>query len=271
MLHDRLVWFFALGLALFAGEWFYNRSNDYVIAIDLPLVQKLATQWQAQTKSAPTPSQLDGLIEGYIREEILVREAARLGLDDDDIIVRRRLAQKVEFFLSDVDAPPPPSEAVLRAFYDTHKNRYAQAAKISFRHIFAPDEQAAFAALADVKAGQDWRTVGAPFMLQREYGSKDKTELAEIFGQDFANALFDTALVKEAADKKNIWNTPIRSAFGWHIVQIASHTPQQQPRFADVAQRLLQDWQAAQTQIAKEKSWADLRRQYDVRLLPIEE
>lgn len=265
MLHDRLVWFFALGLALFAGEWFYNKSNDYVIAIDLPLVQKLATQWQAQTKATPTPAQLDGLIEGYIREEILVREAARLGLDDDDIIVRRRLAQKVEFFLSDIDAPPTPDETILRDFYATHQSRYAQAAQISFRHIFVSDEQAGQEALAAVRQGQDWRGLGAPFMLQREYGNSSQSDIAEIFGQDFGAHLFSSAV------QKNIWSAPIRSAFGWHIVEIVSHTPHYLPPFEEVAIRVIQDWQAAQAQEAKARNWTALRAQYDVRMLPIEE
>ncbi|MBE8220294.1 MAG: peptidyl-prolyl cis-trans isomerase [Alphaproteobacteria bacterium] len=267
MLKDRLVWFFALGLALFAGEWFYNRSNDYVIAINLPLVQKLATQWQAQTKSAPTPQQLDALIEGYIREEILVREAGRLGLDDDDIIVRRRLAQKVEFFLSDTKAtltPPTPSEKELRQFYSTHEARYIQAANISFRHIFIGDEAAGQKALKATKRGQDWRGLGQPFMLQREYGNITHNECAETFGQNFAAALFARVNQKE-------WSQPIRSAYGWHLVQIESHTPQHKPDFEILAVRVAQDWQAAQAQTSKAQAWEKLRAQYDVQLLPIEE
>ena len=92
---DRLVWFVVLGLALFGADRLLQARSQNIIKIDLPLVEKLVAQWEGQTERLPNARELDALIEGYIREEILVREAARLGLDGDDIIIRRRLAQKV--------------------------------------------------------------------------------------------------------------------------------------------------------------------------------
>ena len=72
------------------------------------MLEKLAAQWQGQTRRLPDANELDALVEGYVREEILVREARRLNLDQDDVIIRRRLAQKYEFLLADADVQPNP-------------------------------------------------------------------------------------------------------------------------------------------------------------------
>lgn len=111
---DRLIWFVILGVLLFAADRWLQAREQQVIKIDLPLVEKLVAQWEGQTERRPNARELDALIEGHIREEILVREAARLGLDDDDIIIRRRLAQKVEFMMADETVKDLPNREQLR-------------------------------------------------------------------------------------------------------------------------------------------------------------
>ena len=133
---DRLIWFIVLGLALFGADRLMQARENTIIKIDLPLVEKLVAQWEGQTQRRPNARELDALIEGYVREEILVREAMRLGLDDEDIIIRRRLAQKTEFLLSDGAEIDLPDEAQLRAFFDENKNQYARPETLSWRHVF---------------------------------------------------------------------------------------------------------------------------------------
>ena len=74
---DRLIWFVVFGLLLFGTDQWLQTREQQVIKIDLPLVEKLVAQWEGQTERRPNARELDALIEGYIREEILVREAAR--------------------------------------------------------------------------------------------------------------------------------------------------------------------------------------------------
>ena len=95
LLGDRLVWFVAFGLVLFAFDWLAARRDAQIIRIDLPLVEKLVAQWEADQDA--NAHELDALIEGYIREEILVREAQRLGLDNDDVIVEAAGAESRVF------------------------------------------------------------------------------------------------------------------------------------------------------------------------------
>ena len=103
LVRDRFVWFIVIGLALFGLDKWRTAQDDHLIIVDLPLLEKLAAQWQGQTDRMPDATELDALVEGYVREEILVREARRLELHQNDVIIRRRLAQKVELLAQQVD------------------------------------------------------------------------------------------------------------------------------------------------------------------------
>jgi len=264
MLRDRLIWFVLIGGALFAAEWAWQQRQNKVILIDLPLVEKLAVQWQAQTKSPPNASQLDALIEGYVREEILVREAARLGLDQQDVIIRRRLAQKVEFFLGDVEPPESPDEAGLKVYFDANVERYSQPEKVSFQHIFANKEAEAKALLAQVGADEaNWRLLGQPFMLNREYAGQSQTDLLQLMGGRFTDAVFVQPQV-------NTWFGPVRSAYGWHVVKLVARSQKQVPEFTSMIEKVANDWHGEQARIAQQAAWEKLRQDYRVEMVPLE-
>ncbi len=264
LLRDRLVWFVLGGLVLFAADGVHRAARERLIVIDLPLVEKLAAQWQAQTKRQASPEEIDALIEGYIREEILVREAERWGLDADDVIIRRRLAQKVEFFLGDNSAPTTPTEVQLKGFYELHQESYRIPETVSFEHVFSgakkPDAKLREALK---KQPQNWQNLGQPFMLSRAYASESKSDLAQLMGGDFAESVF-------GIKSRHKWVGPFRSAYGWHMVRVKAREAATQPPFAQLAEKLARDWQEAELQKTRDAAWRDLRRQYRVEILPVE-
>ena len=260
---DRLVWFVALGLLLFAADRAAERREADLIRIDLPLVEKLAAQWEGQTKRRPDGRELDALIEGYIREEILVREAMRLGLDDNDVIIRRRLAQKVEFLLGDGAADAAQDEAALRVWFAENSAAYGTPETISWQHVFAGNEAEAEAFAGQMNADDsNWRGRGRPFMLNRNYARHDRVTLAQLMGGDFAAALF--------AESRDGWVGPVRSAYGWHAVKITGRQAAQPAAFEAVAERVARDKAAADANAARAAAWADLRAQYRIELQPLE-
>ncbi len=265
LFRDRLTWYVLAGVALFAIDYGVQQRDTHEIKITLPLVEKLAVQWEAQTKRPPSARDLDMLIEGYIREEILMREAVALGLDEDDVIIRRRLAQKIEFTLGEGYAAEQPSEAILRQFYADNIASYRRPERLSFRHIFLGEEAEAAAALQSVLAEDpaSWKKLGQPFMLQRDYVDRSLNDLAELFGGAFAQALF-------GQDGK-AWQGPLQSAYGWHLVQISDRFVAEQPDFDEVAERVARDWVAQAERRAKEKAWADLRAKYTITMQPLDE
>src|SRR3954471_6794158 len=140
---EPLVHFALIGAAIFAGAHVvesWQRQRQTTIVVDAPLRDRLAKLYRAQFGVAPSTGQLEIVVDDYIDDEVLYREALRLGLGDDDEIVRRRLIQKLEFLQRDSAAGIDPSAAELRAYYAAHPELFAAAARVSFsQRYFSPD------------------------------------------------------------------------------------------------------------------------------------
>ena len=259
LLKDPLIAFLGLGAVLIAAaNWWENDTTDRVINVDAAEVNRLTQQWNAQMGRSPSAEELEGLIESFIQEEIYFREALRLSLDQGDIIVRRRLVQKLNFLTEDIAASQAPSDAELRAFHDDNAERYRLPARYSFRHrYFSTDRRAnakadAEAALADPQAKGD------PFMLQRAYAERSERAVGDLFGRAFAA---DLAQLKASPD----WQGPLRSAYGWHLVKLEQALPETQPPFAEVASRVARDLTAERREEANAAYYEALRSRYEVR------
>jgi peptidyl-prolyl cis-trans isomerase C len=256
---EPLVQFLALGAAIFALTQLANRSEEDAagaIVVDDARIARLSELYQVQMGAAPTADQLAHLVEGFIREEVLYREARKLGLDRDDEIVRRRLVQKIEFLSSDLAAVEAPSDAELRSYYQKHSEKFVMPGTATLSHgYFSTDErgeegakQAAETALASltVRGVKGTRRVGDPFPLQMAYSAADRRSLAQIFGQ--------TAFVEAAfSEVPGRWTGPVRSGYGWHLIYI-------EERIADS----LMDFAAAQSRV-REVYLEERRRENDQR------
>src|SRR5262249_36769651 len=106
------------------------------IQVTAATIQRLRETWTAQWGQPPASAKLQTLIDEFVREEILYREAIASGLDREDTIIRRHLAQKVEFLAQGVAAATEPSEAELRQFFEQHKASYLIPPKIAFTHVY---------------------------------------------------------------------------------------------------------------------------------------
>ena len=260
---DRFVWFLAVGLLLFGLDHWRQDRDDYHILVDLPLLEKLAAQWQGQTQRLPDANELDALVEGHVREEILVREARRLSLHKDDVIIRRRLAQKYEFLLADADVPTEPDADALGAFFEANRARYRLPETFSFNHVFFDNENEAGAAVTQLNGDETgWRSLGLPFMLNRTYRKVTGDRLAAEMGDAFVVALRG---VPEAR-----WSGPVVSAFGAHAVKLEEHNAGGDVALDDVASRVIRDWQMYQQTAARDKGMNELRAKYKVELAPID-
>ncbi|MCY4344048.1 MAG: peptidylprolyl isomerase [Gammaproteobacteria bacterium] len=258
-LKDPLIVFLGLGAVLFtAASLLDGDAADRAIDVNAAEVNRLTQQWSAQMGRSPTAEELEGLIESFIQEEIYFREALRLSLDQGDIIVRRRLVQKLNFLTEDIAASQPPSDAELRAFHDANAERYRLPARYSFRHrYFSTDRRAN--AQADAEAALvNPQAKGDPFMLQRAYAERSERAVGDLFGRQFAEAL---AQLRPSPD----WQGPLPSAYGWHLVKLEQALPQAQPPFAEVASRVAADLTAKRREDANAAYYEALRSGYEVR------
>ena len=168
-----------------------------------------------------------------VEDEVLYREAVRLGLDKDDGIVRQHLVQKVLMLAEDLDgATRDPGEAELRRYYEDTRDRWRKNDVVHLLHVFAVDHDRIQALGGQLAAYDD--QPGAPpagdaFPHSREL-TADEPTLGGPFGERFATAVF--------ALPTGTWSEPLQSTYGWHRVKVLDHQAGRQATFAEVRERL---------------------------------
>ena len=267
LLREPLVHFILAALAVFIGWHFVSsgRADEArTIRVSSADLERLASIYTAESGSLPAGEDMVAMVNDYVRDEALAREARRLGLDEGDTIVTRRLAQKMTFMVADLARTETPDDAVLRDWYETHADRFTEPQTITFRHVFFSEDVRGKAAAADAEAaleslnaGGDWRDTGDPFMLQRAYGDLPLREVVRLFGGEFAQTL-------AATPASDLWTGPIRSALGVHLVQVSANAPPRLPPFEDVKAKVLADWQDETRREANEKAIQDIIARYKV-------
>ncbi len=270
-LREPLVHFLLLGAALFAASrWIRPADKTPVnrqIVMTLDDLRQLQIGFAAQWQRAPTEQEMLGLIENRIKEEILYREALAMGLDKDDTIVRRRMAQKMEFLAEDVSASHEPTTEELKAYFDKNQKMFTQPARITFRLLyFSPDKRGknawsdANAALAKLSGkSASWEgaaALGDPFMFQDYMADRTPDQIAKDFGPPFAKALF--------VQKPGAWAGPIESGYGWHLVYVDTLIPERSAAFEEVEPDVKTAWLATRKQEAWDKAYKEMRAKYEL-------
>jgi hypothetical protein len=247
MLREPLLHFLLLGGALFALHATLNgvrppSVSSARIEITKGDADQLRQAWQMQWKRPPTTGELDGLIAGEIRERILSREAMKLGLDQDDPIVRRRLAQKLEFLLQDVATILQPTEDELARYFAKSRSAYNVPAQLTFFHIYFSStnrsnaEQDAKDVLQRLRAGNAEgaaMTFADPFLLDVEFHDKPLPEIEQTFGREFSATVASLTI--------GDWQGPVRSTYGWHLVKVAARKDAREPTLAEVREKVQKD------------------------------
>lgn len=262
-IREPLLHFVAIGAVLFAITALREQQTEHSeIRITSGEVEQLAAFWETQAQRKPTADEMRALLEERIDEEVLAREAVRLGLDRDDVIVRRRLAQKMAFVSDDLSVIAEPSEAELREYFDAHRETYATPDLYALRHVyFNPDRRPALdadaqRALQRLTRGANADEVGDPFMLPRELADVSRDDIARDFGSIFADAVTGSA--------PGTWSGPVRSPFGVHLVKLESHTLRSIAKFEDVRDRVREAYLAQKQREANAALRAKLREQYKI-------
>jgi hypothetical protein len=223
--------------------------------------------WEKRWNRPPTREERDGLIENYIRETVFYREALAMGLDRDDTIIRRRLAQKLEFLTQDLADSVPATEEVLQEFFVENASRYQLPALTTFTQVFIDPDRHEDETLAHSTAvGAELRALDPPtegaaalgdrFMLQSYYPERSEAEVAKLFGSEFARSV--------AALEPGRWHGPVLSGYGVHWVFVDQRTSAVMPSFESVRERVEQDFGEERREKFNEDYYASLRARYEV-------
>src|SRR5271166_261007 len=274
-LREPLLHFLLLGLVLFAAYAYMQRGrgggeSSKQIALTLDDLRTMDMYFESQWHRQPTPAEFQAMVEDKVREEVLYREALAMGLDKDDTIVKRRMAQKMQFLAEDVAAAHEPSAAELQGWFDKNSSKFALPSRYSFRHLyFSPDERgknaqddAAKALTRVASQPEDSKlavSLADPFMFQDYYGDRTPEALAKEFGPQFAVALEKV--------KPGSWQGPIESGYGWHLVFVDTVIPGRVPALEEIESDAKTVWLGEQKATAWQKAYAEMRAKYVV-LLP---
>lgn len=265
LIRQPLVHFFLLGAALFV---LFDVVNDDAgsapgeIIVDANRIDALVARFERTWQRPPTPQELEGLVDNWVQEEILYREGLALGLERDDPVVRRRVAQKVEFMIDGGTMPPEEDELV--EWFESNAENYRVPPQYAFEQIFFnPDRHGGDLAgklddaLAALESGEEI-PMGDTTLLPERVGLASVPQISRIFGSAFVDDL--------AGQPVDRWAGPVRSSYGLHLVRIDEKVPAFLPPLDDVRAAVERDWLQAESERAKEKFFEVLRERYDVRI-----
>jgi hypothetical protein len=264
LLREPLVHFLLLGAVLFA---IFGRGGsgagiaDRQIVVSEAEINRLAEGFSRTWHRPPAEDELEAQIRDYIREEVLYRTALALGLDKDDTIIRRRLRQKMEFLFE--EAVPPPQEAELRTYLETHPEKFRTQPLVSFRQVFVSQTRGAAAEtdtrriLARLTSGApDAANEGDPLLLGEGFSRTPLDRIAALFGDSFAQALAQSVPAS--------WVGPLRSACGLHLVLVTAVEPGNLPPFEQVRSAVEREWFAERRAAVQAAQYQSLLAGYRV-------
>jgi len=271
-LREPLLHFIVIGAALFVLSGVFGDNTvarDDVIRVTASDVDWLRARWISQYKRPPAPDELRGIVDQHVREEVLNREARLLGLDKDDVVIRRRLAQKVEFLTEDFATAVPPTDTEIAAYYEENREKYRIPEGATFSHAYFNADrrgmQGAVAAANEVRdrmlASTDPSVrpddAGDPFVLPLDFYSRSRSDVEELFGPtDFTERVFTAEQGK--------WTGPVLSAYGVHIVYVHETTPSRLPALEDVRAEARRDLVSQRRRNASETFYNSMLERYTV-------
>jgi peptidyl-prolyl cis-trans isomerase C len=276
---EPLVHFLAIGAAIFVLYSFWgqkdNGENERAITITTGEITWLTQAWEKRWNRPPTDKERQGLVDQYLREMVLYREAMAMGLDRDDTVIRRRLAQKLEFLSQDLISPKPPTEDELKAYFKTHIDQYQAPDIITLSHVFIDPDLRGDSTLVDAESikkqlqalkepPKDIRAYGDMFMLQSYYPDRSEAELLKLFGGGFARSVFEL--------EPKQWHGPVLSGYGTHLVYVHDLLEADPPVFAEVKEQVLQNWESDKREELNEQFVASIVSRYEITIegIPID-
>lgn len=253
---SSFAWFLLAGALLFYLDGRLRPAQEDLVVDDRVLARILAL-WQQQMTRPPSDYELGNLVKRWTEEEMLFREAKRLGLDTEDIIVRRRLIQKMQF-IAEQARVSQPDDAALKAWFEERREDYRQPQRFTFSQVFfrerpGPGKKAALAAAA----GDAWRQLGDASMLRPVWVRQSQRALASEFGAAFADTLAGMAASAE-------WQGPIQSEFGWHLLRLEAVEESALPSFAAARRQALNDYLFAAKERARQAQLDALGARYQL-------
>jgi len=271
LLKEPLIQFLIIGGFIYGAYALFGTPEedfrDTTIVVDSNRINSMISQWEARWNRAPTRKEIDGLIQQYIHEDVLYRQAVAMGLNEDDPITRRRMAQKLEFLTSDLALMQQPSEGELEQYFQENQASYQDPDMISFSQIFIDPDAREDATLEDAaEILEQLRAAGEPteellqlgdrFMLQNYFASATELDIRRQLGSGFSEVVMEL--------EPGQWHGPVLSGYGVHLVYVYDFIKAPPPVFENVQARVLEDWHEVKREEFNAQFLESLKKRYEI-------
>jgi murein DD-endopeptidase MepM/ murein hydrolase activator NlpD len=223
-----------------------------------------AARWERTWGRPPTTEELRKTVDGYVRNEILYREALAREMDREDPRVRMALIQKMQMLAAGQADARGMTEKDLSAFFALRKEQYRIPARVSLVQVFFKDEEESPKKVEDLLARFQeqepsenvLREAGDATMIEAIQLEVTATDLERQFGTDF------TAEVLSLPEGN--WFGPVRSSFGLHLVKVFNRQPGRIPDLAEVRDKVERDLLYEARMASQEQGFQEISGKYRV-------
>lgn len=255
IMREPIAHFFAIAVIIFALYAITQAGNENLLEIDQREIDARIFIQELSRGEELSVEQRDLVTAFYIEEQILVREALAMELDNDERI-HDILAQKMRHVLSGNIIQP--SDAELNAYYEQNRSRFETPATTDFDElVFDSTDSLDASILASIEQGAE-----AEALLELSEGTVatlpnvNSVDLANIFDQEFA----DNVLAAEL----NQWQGPFISNRGQHWLRATQTNPAGIPALDDIADLVRLEWIAAEEEARLQQEVDRLWDQYTI-------
>ena len=250
---EPVIWFVVIGLLLFTAE---QLNGPQPILVDETVKNQIVSLWETQMGLPPTEQELQSLLHNWVREEVFYREALRLGLDDQDTIIKRRLVQKLTFLAQEVDENDI-TRSDLEAYYNNNIDDYTLPNRYSLSQVYFSDPMLTEKIRRSLKANEKWHDLGQSSLLPRSLTRKNLSEISSTFGTTFAQQIEQF--------QEGQWVGPVRSTFGLHFVRLDALIASEITPLPFIEKQVLTDLMYERRETYLDNYYNELVTQYEVK------
>ena len=267
LIKEPLLHFLLIGVVLFTAFGLKQNGNNEAenrILVSTGQIDQLSAQFERARLRPPTDTELAGLIEGFVRDEVYYREARAMGLDQNDPVVRQRMRLKLEFLLEDLATQVTPDDAKLTEFMLSQPDRFRKEPRLSFTQVYLnPDKRPELAGdaveiLGRLNGGAPPEAEGDRTLLEPEYRLAAQFEISRIFGEEFAQQL--------ATLEPGDWTGPLISGYGGHLVKVSAKQAGRFPDLSEIRKQVEQEYLVEHRRELKNTTYLKLREGYEIEI-----
>ena len=260
ILREPLLHFALLALLIFVVSWLVGQDEKELIVVDRATQEFLFERERELVLRELQEEEKQALIDSFIEDELLVREARRRGFTDNSR-VRALLIQNMRFFLR--EDPKTPSEEELQQFFADNREMFTTPGAISYDQVFFQDpDRVTPSTLVDLRGGADFKTLG-------DRNPLGPMPLVKATERNIATSFGSAEAMKILAIDDRDWHGPFFSSIGVHFLRIRERHAAVQPRFEDARDWVAMQWELAQHRAKLERDLDEIKDNYLIQIEPL--